>query len=282
MSVRLIFKSVWQNPGNYRQRLSRLGRAASWQVEKRLWAKPKIVRLSNGARFIAHPDCVVSSALIYADWPEFRELQFIRRLLQPQDAVIDVGANVGHISLLLSDLVGPENIFAFEPTPISFQRLCENWRANNWSAKNLFQAAVGREAGVVRIPDTSSPETKNSLVAANGEIGTVEVPLVSLDECRAHWSGRKIGLLKIDVEGYEAEVIDGADKMLRLERPRLIMFESLGGRVDDEIRERFANTGYAIFQLDKAGHADLTRASAQNLFAVPNEHKAALVRCVGS
>ena len=110
----------------------------------------------------------------------------------------------------------------------------------------------------------------------------MEVPLVSLDECRAHWSGRKIGLLKIDVEGYEAEVIDGADKMLRLERPRLIMFESLGGRVDDEIRERFANTGYAIFQLDKAGHADLTRASAQNLFAVPDEHKAALVRCVGS
>jgi FkbM family methyltransferase len=276
MSVRLIFNSVWQNPGNRGQRLFRLGRAAAWQMEKRLWRRPRTVRLSNGVLFVAHPDCVVSSALTYANWPEFHELQFVRRFLQREDAIIDVGANVGHVSLLLSDLLTSENIFAFEPTPVSFRRLQENWRANAWPTTNLFQAAVGQSAGVVLIPDTSSPETKNAVAPANRDVAAVEVPLVSLDEYRQRWSGRRIGLLKIDVEGYEPQVLQGANQMLRSDRPRLIMFESLGGDVDATISATLANAGYAIFQLDQGGRPDFTRASSQNLFAVPTEERSAL------
>src|SRR4051812_6040667 len=129
MSVKLIFKSVWNNPGNRGQRIARLCRAAQWQFSKRIAPGAKLLRLPNGASFIAHPDCVVSSALTYAQWPEYHELQFIRRVLQRGQTVIDAGANVGHVSLLLSDICGGENIFAFEPTPVSFRRLCENWKA---------------------------------------------------------------------------------------------------------------------------------------------------------
>src|SRR5262249_51773220 len=156
--------------------------------------------------------------------------------LQHDDAIVDVGANVGHMSLLLSDVVDPTNIFAFEPTPISFQRLEENWETNKWPTNNLFQKAVGRSRGTAYIPNTAAPETKNAIKFVNANATTVAVSVVSLDEGRTHWQGHRIGLLKIDVEGFEVEVFSGARNVLQQDRPRLIMFESLADRRDDEVR----------------------------------------------
>ena len=276
MSFRLVFKSVWQNPGNYGHRMTRLERAAAWQLGKRLKHQPRTIRLPNDALFVAHPDCVVSSALIYAAWPEYYELQFIRRQLQPGDVLVDVGANVGHISLLLSDIVGAENIFAFEPTPISFQRLVENWKVNRWTTDNLSQAAVGRASGVALVPDTASPDTKNSIASTKGVVPRVEVPLVSLDDWRSHWPRRCVGLLKIDVEGYEAEVFAGASSLLSQDRPKLIMFESLSRGVDPGIAAMLRDAHYEIFQLDETGRAEFDQTTAQNLFALPEENAPAL------
>src|SRR5207302_8222146 len=126
MSFRLIAKSVWGNPSNRGKRLGKSLRAVLWQLDKRLRARPRILQLPNGLLFKAYPDCTVSSGLIYAEWPEFWELKFLRQHLQAGDVIIDIGANVGHFSLLLADVTGPENIFAFEPTPVSFRRLVEN------------------------------------------------------------------------------------------------------------------------------------------------------------
>jgi len=276
MSVRLVFNSVWRNPGNRGRRFGRLGRAVRWQVRKRVARTAKVIQLANGMRFKAYPDCVVSSALVYSEWPEYWELRFVRQFLQPGEAIIDVGANVGHISLLLADIAGPENIFAFEPTPISFRRLVENWALNGWGNTRLFPCAVGRACGLVRVPDTTRPETKNSIAGAPAAGRTVEVPLVTLDSFRPHWSGRRVGLLKIDVEGYEREVFAGARDLLREDRPRLVMFESLQGSVDSEVAPALRNARYKVFQLDEAGRPELDRASAQNLFAVPEENTSAL------
>src|SRR4051812_22627479 len=70
VSLRLITKSVWTNPGNRGKRLRKTIQAVSWQVQKRATGSVRVLRLPNGTRFSAHPDCVVSSNLIYADWPE--------------------------------------------------------------------------------------------------------------------------------------------------------------------------------------------------------------------
>jgi FkbM family methyltransferase len=268
---RIPFRSVWNNPGNIGRRGRRLFDALSWQLQKRISSRPRIIKLANGVLFKAYPDCAVSSALIYADWPEFHELQFIRRRLRSDDAVVDVGANVGHVSLLLADLVDPRNIFAFEPTPVSFYRLVENWKANGWTTEHLFQKAVGRSAGTARIPNTASPETKNAIVSVNGLVTSVEVLLISLDDCRSCWSGSRVGLLKIDVEGFEQEIFLGALQLLNEDRPRLIMFESLRGHLEKKIGAILNAARYSVFQLDECGRPDFVRAAGQNLFAVPQE-----------
>jgi hypothetical protein len=136
--------------------------------------------------------------------------------------------------------------------------------------------AVGPSSGLAHIPDTASPETKNSITSANGATRMVSVPMVSLDECRIRWRGRQIGLVKIDVEGYESEVFAGARDFLQQDRPRLIMFESLGHNVDQGIGTILRDARYQIFQLDEAGRPEFHRVTAQNLFAIPRESESVL------
>ena len=211
MGIRIIAQSIWKNPGNRGQKLRRTAYAVGWQAWKRLVAKPRMLNLPNGRKFMAHPDCVVSSSLIYSRVPEFHEISFVRSVLEPSDVVIDIGANVGHIGLLLSDIVAPENLLEFEPTPITFSRLCENWSINGFPLDGLNQVAIGDHNGSVTFPDLSHPGTMNRQVSegAPAEQRTADVILRCLDYYRERLKGKQIGLLKIDVEGNEASVFRG-------------------------------------------------------------------------
>jgi FkbM family methyltransferase len=267
MSLRIVLQSVLNNPGNSGQLGRKLCAAVGWQIVKRLSPRPRILTLANGTRFWAYPDCVVSSALHYSDWPEYHELQFCRRLVRPGQVVFDVGANVGHLSLLLADIIGPEQVVAFEPTPVTFRRLVENFRLNNWPISNLCHVAVGRTCGRIEMPDLAHPVTTNSPLVAAGAVRKVEVPLVSLNSLVSEYRGRDVGLLKVDVEGFEPEVFAGADEFLRVVAPRLVMFESLGGHPDPAVEQTLTAAGYRLFQLDAKGLPVLGGLRAQNLFA---------------
>jgi FkbM family methyltransferase len=271
MSVPLIAYSIWSNPGNRGKRLRKTVAAVAWQLHKLAIGSVRTLRLANGMHFNAYPDCVVSSSLIYADWPEHRELTFVRSALMPGDVVIDVGANVGHVSLLLADLVGGQNVVAFEPASLAFSRLKENWELNDLPTDKLFRAAVGASPGNVFIDNDEHPTTTLEVSDVSTGTRTVEVPLVRLDDYRPLWAGCRVGLLKVDVEGYEPEVFEGARCLLRDDRPRLVMFESLLGEIDKRIACALAAHKYAVFQLDYGSRPDFSRSSAQNLFAVPEE-----------
>ncbi len=272
MSIKLVARSIFSNPGNKGQKLTRLCRAFLWQGWKRTFSRTIRIKLSNGRRFVAHPDCVVSSALIYTAWPEYHELQFLRRVLSKGDIMIDVGANVGHIGLLLSDIVLPSDIIAFEPTPVTFGRLRQNWVENDFPTEGLHNVAVGREASFVFFPNPSHPDTTNRQLPSDCKTSDVcKTKVLTLDSLRSRWLNGRIGLLKIDVEGFELDVLRGALETLRTDRPRVIMFESLGGKVNSEIESLFESVDFRLFQLNKCGEIDLSETSAQNVFACPRE-----------
>jgi FkbM family methyltransferase len=274
VSLRIVKKSIWDNPGNRGQRVRKSLAALWWQAQKRTVASCRKMRLANQMWFMAHPDCVVSSGLIYADWPEYHELMFLREHLRPADILLDVGAYVGHFSLLLADRVKPENIYTFEPLPVNSARLAENWKLNGWPLTNHSQVAVGSAHGTVYVSRQTVPSTTNQVAAAeNSE--SVAVPVIPLDERRSQWQGRPIGLIKIDVEGYETEVFRGCRQLLKENRPRLIMFESLGGSLLPAIASVLSEARYRVFQLDENGHPDFSGDSAENLLAAPEETIAA-------
>jgi FkbM family methyltransferase len=136
-------------------------------------------------------------------WPEMR---FIRdKLLRPGDTVFECGAHHGCTTIALSRWVGPEGrIFAFEPAAYNAQMVRRNIELNGLRNVVIEQKAVGLTDGRAFISDKS-----NSSVLQGATAGR-EVDVTSLDK----FAALNPDLLKIDVEGFEAEVLKGAQRVL--------------------------------------------------------------------
>jgi FkbM family methyltransferase len=121
-------------------------------------------------------------------------------------------------------------VLAFEPAPINYNRLLRNVAATSWgnARVEVICSAVGSSQGNIRFAlNRQSPSTCKiadaSDVAAGEEI--VEVPIITLDAVCAQRGIDFIGFLKVDVEGYELSVLQGADSMLRRRAIRFIFME---------------------------------------------------------
>lgn len=136
------------------------------------------------------------------------DMGFSLHLLRPDDLFCDVGANAGVYTVLASKAVGARSV-SFEPVPRTFSLLMQNVWANDIGALvDARQCGVGREPGALHF--TSDLWSFNH-VAERDAAGAVEVPVVTLDQAL---DGRVPRLIKIDVEGFEGEVVAGARRTL--------------------------------------------------------------------
>jgi FkbM family methyltransferase len=153
--------------------------------------------------------------LLYLEGERFiPERHVLRRLLRPGMRAVDVGANIGYYLLLIESLVGPGGAVAcFEPEPENLRELARNVEATAFGNVQVFAAAAGAGEGRVAMRTGI-----NAAIAGSGG-GDFTVPLLSLDSTL---SG-PVDFLKIDVEGYEGEVLAGARRLLREHRPILFV-----------------------------------------------------------
>lgn len=143
------------------------------------------------------------------------ERRLLQRLLRPGQSVADVGANLGYYALLFAAAVGPAGrIACIEPEPDNLTELRRNLEGNRLRQAEIFPVAVGASSGTV-----SLRAGINGAVAEDGS-GEIQVPLRTLDELLA---GRRVDFIKIDVEGYEGQVLDGAVRLLETQRPTLFV-----------------------------------------------------------
>jgi FkbM family methyltransferase len=138
------------------------------------------------------------------------------------DSVFDVGANRGQFSLLCKLERPSLSIWAYEP--LSSEALVYRSVLSNYSHVQLYEYALGSEFSATRMhisgrADSSSLLPIGSLqrnwYPATAEVGTADVRVVPLDSLPEHWSEATRGLLKIDVQGYELNVLKGARKALK-------------------------------------------------------------------
>lgn len=133
------------------------------------------------------------------------EVSWIRKALRPGDVVVDCGANNGFTGVLFARAVGPRGrVIGFEPSPVNLEAARANARLNNVPNFELVAAAVGAASGRVAF----DPGFGNGSIVAGGPI---EVPVITLDE---HFTGQRVDFIKVDVEGYEIEVLRGAQAIL--------------------------------------------------------------------
>lgn len=156
-------------------------------------------------------------------------LVFFHDYLKPGDRVVDVGANIGDTVLTASQLVGSSGlVIGFEAHPRTFKFLMENLQLNQVNNVQSFNTAIGEKIGEVSF--TNDWRDDMNKVSE----GTLKVPVSSLDDLVS--IKETIALLKIDVEGYEKFVLEGA--IQTLSRTECVYFE-IG-------RDHFDNYGYKI------------------------------------
>lgn len=160
---------------------------------------------------------------IYTGLHEFEDMGFLLHFLRPVDTFFDIGANVGSYSLLASGYVGA-NTLSFEPSPITFNLLSKNIALNNLKNKiKAHQIALAKEFGKLNF--TTSHDTGNH-IASNSNLNE-EVVVVDIKPLDNFIDFEPI-LLKIDVEGFETEVLEGGKKLLLNKKLKAVIIELNG------------------------------------------------------
>ncbi|MBK1620608.1 FkbM family methyltransferase [Lamprobacter modestohalophilus] len=199
------------HPLNRDRKLGSLVRFAKWQIASRLAPGAIVFDWINGSKFLVRTGETGLTGNIYTGLHEFPDMGYLLHFLREEDLFVDVGANVGSYSILACSAVGARGI-AFEPVPNTFNRLIENMRLNNLEERvTCLNKGVGAEEE--NITFTSDTDTTNHALA-DGEHceKVVNVEVTSLDTVLHSESP---ALVKIDVEGYETPVLEGAQEILR-------------------------------------------------------------------
>ncbi len=173
--------------------------------------------------------------------------------VQPGSVVIDVGANLGEWTVPFARKVGPAGrVLAIEPAPRSAAALASTLAANALRQAELVRFAIGDHDAVVQfaVPIVASARTDTGTARIGpGCAGqnALQVPLRSLDLLAAERGITQLDLIKIDVEGHERRVIDGATGVLDRHRPVLVI--ETGHEADGDraaIHDRLAGLGYRM------------------------------------
>jgi FkbM family methyltransferase len=151
-----------------------------------------------------------------ADEPEY---SMLKDWLSPGDVVIDVGANIGQYTRRMADLVGPRgSVIALEPMQETFRLLTANvGDIAHVTLLKLAASDVGREV-FMDLP-VSKSGLSNYYRAAIADGGTYRVRAILLDSLGLN----RLSLIKIDAEGHELQVLQGARMLLEQFHPRLIV-----------------------------------------------------------
>ena len=184
----------------------------------------------------------------------------LRKLTQPSSLVLDIGANIGAHTLRLADLVGPNGrVMAFEPTDFAFRKLRRNLDLNPSLASRVeaFHCFLTATDGTA-VPDAIysawplAAETGLHAKHLGREMQTKSAQARSLDKILAERADRKVQLVKLDVDGFECDVLRGATSLLREMRPIFVMelapyvLEERGSSLD-ELLSYFIPNGYSFY-----------------------------------
>lgn len=184
-----------------------------------------------GKFLLLHGDFISDHMRVYGEWSE-AEVALFKLLLKPESHVVEVGANIGTHSVALAKICHQGRVFCFEPQRPIFTLLCANLALNNIVNARALHAAVGGHEGQVEIEtsDYSQPFNYGSFSIDKGfatestyagNTWREPVRLTTLDTEPALQNLARLDLLKIDVEGLEVPVLQGAQSLIRQHQPAI-------------------------------------------------------------
>lgn len=256
-----VVRYIWSHPANRGRRLRTLWKAAQFQARGRLLNRRTLVPIGERSVMWAELHRRGSSRAVYANPPDVEMLVW-QRCLRPGDLFLDIGANVGIYSLIAAEL-GAE-VIAAEPDPDTADRLRENIALNHYSVQ-VVECAVAAENGTSRF--TTGLDTVNHFDTDGGR----EVATRAIDDIIGDRRARGV---KIDVEGFEELVLQGAQRALQEHRLDLLQIEWSG---DPRTTALLRGVGYDLWCHDGLGGlTQVVVPAVGEIFARPHDSTGAV------
>ncbi len=233
--------------------LYNLNHAALWRRRLSIWDRQ--IRTAS-------LDRLVFLLLHRFGWMGAQEVRLLRQFIRPGMRIVDLGANIGLYSLLLSRLTGQSGqVYSFEPEPNLFATLRENCTANGVSNIVAFPYAAGASAGRAHFQRSPLNSGNNSLLRAPAGADSLEVELVTVDGVLPE---RVIDFVKIDVQGHELAALLGMEQVLAASPQVRVYFEfwpaglRAAGSSPEQLLAFFHERGFTVYRPQERDFPELT------------------------
>ncbi|WP_373515984.1 FkbM family methyltransferase [Persicitalea sp.] len=217
-------RTILNHPLNKNRKLAALVNFLKRGVAIRIHQHPMIYPFVEGTFLVVEKGMSSAEIQIYTGLYDTSEMLFIMHFLREDDTFVDVGANIGVYTVLASGVAGARSI-SYEPIPSTFASLARNVNYNSLQTKvELVNCGVGDRADTITF--SNSLDAINHVIYEENFSGsTIDVPVDSLDNLL---EGKAANVLKIDVEGYEVNVVNGATQVLENPKLKAILIETNG------------------------------------------------------
>lgn len=246
MGILKTFSLIVRHPLNRGHRARSLLRYFQWQIGSRLVPGPVAVPFVDDTRLLVLPGMVGATGNVYSGLDEFEDMSLVLHALRAGDQFVDIGANIGSYTVLAAGGCGAR-VIAIEPLPATFKALLDNIHLNGLTERvSALNIGLGAEDG--RLSFSTDLDTINHVItdAEAKTSNVVAVPVRTLDGVLGNAPAT---LIKIDVEGFETQVITGSCKTLRNPELLAVLMELNGsgsryGVDDTKLHARMIELGF--------------------------------------
>jgi FkbM family methyltransferase len=265
--IKRTFGFIFNHPLGKKHPVKAITRFLIWQIQTS--ANPSklfVKQYLQGVRFFARKGLTGITGNIYTGLHEFNDMGFLLHFLRPEDTFFDIGANVGSYTLLAAGICQAKSI-AIEASENTAEITQKNIDLNKLGDKvTLINAAAGAKNGTLTF--SKNEDTTNHIIGDN-ELANTDVETVKVICVDSLTIIDKPALIKIDVEGFETEVLKGMVSTLKQPSLKAIIIELNGsgaryGFNDEEIHQSLLLNGFKPYQYDPFDRALTMLASFGN------------------
>ena len=213
---------------------ARLYRSFSWPLVQAIDVR-LTVATPGGPMEVDTGDALGRVIAVSGIW-EPNATAIVRRVLAPGDVFVDLGAHTGYYTLLAAHIVGADgHVFAFEPSPARYRELLANLSRSTATNVSAFDVGAGSGDGTATLYEAPRPNTSASTlsagalarpaVATRDEFRPVTVKVVAAESLLPPDVLERVRMVKVDVEGYEIEAIQGMELVLAARAPLAVLVE---------------------------------------------------------
>ena len=251
--IKRTFGFILSHPIGRRHPVRSIRRFILWQLQTSFYPSKLFIKsFVAPVKYYARKGLTGITGNIYVGIHEFNDMMFLLHFLRPDDSFFDVGANVGAYTLLASGVCRATSI-TIEPVHSTMEILNKNVELNNLKDRvTTINSAAGAQTGIISF--TSSEDTTNHVATENehSQKGIVNVPVITIDSLTTY---NQPSLIKIDVEGFETEVLRGMKATLDLSSLKAIIIELNGsgeryGYGEDQIHSLLLENKFKPYSYD--------------------------------